>query len=315
VGGFFSFNHLLLTLNFQPSSKSPNFTPSQNQTLMHKITLTLCSMFAIFIIGCAGSEEEKEETTDNPTPKDTTEMVDTLAVVEDTVSIVEPVEPIDISGCWKSATLDSLMKTVAVNEDPDDWEVNAVLPDDVVAGLSAEEVLAYCLNYPGSFSQNCAMEMSPDDPDQYLLSYLPMSEEELSSQQEEALKNKAGAVSAVISSCLKGKAPLHGSLTNVIVGYGGYLCIPAIWENYEMTKNSELLTLMCLLMMTDKYDAFMTSDLNDQLYVNGKPYKETKEEMEMSFFPYGIELTPSVLEKLKTLSTDFYKWKSSEGVE
>ena len=161
-------------------------------------------------------------------------------------------------------------------------EGGSALSSKAYASLTLREKFTYNMVHGESYSQNCDAGLATVDEEKKIWAELPpaLGEEHWSGRQTDFLNEYRDTVVALMSESI-GRAHRVGvNYKNVIVEINATEMIPLLISTYNTDKKDhDILTLLMLLMLNNKYPAFMSSASYTKLYAS----KESRWENYLNF--------------------------------
>jgi len=172
----------------------------------------------------------------------------------------------------------NLIKTAPSVDD----EGSTVLPSKIYASLTLREKFTYNMVHGESYSQNCDGGIATVDEEKKIWALLPdpLGEEHWSGRQTDFFNQNHDTVVALMTESIERSHRVGVNYKNVIVEINATEMIPLLISTYNTDKKDhDILTLLMLLMLNNKYPPFMSSVSYTKLYAN----KESRWESYLSF--------------------------------
>lgn len=158
-----------------------------------------------------------------------------------------------------------------VNKTRADDEDNVVLSPKVYASLSLREKFTYNMVHGESYSQNCDAGIATVDEEKKIFAELPgaLGDEHWSDRQEKFFVDNHDSVVALMTASIDRTHRVGINFKHVIVNINATEMIPLLIATYNIEKKDhDLLTLLMLLMLNNKYEPFMASASYKKLYAD-----------------------------------------------
>ena len=158
-----------------------------------------------------------------------------------------------------------------VNKTKADEEDNVVLSPKVYASLSFREKFTYNMVHGESYSQNCDAGIATVDEEKKIFAELPgaLGDEHWSDRQEKFFADNHDSVVALMTASIGRTHRVGVNFKRVIVDINATEMIPLLISTYNIEKKDhDLLTLLMLLMLNNKYQPFMVSASYKKLYAD-----------------------------------------------
>lgn len=197
---------------------------------------------------------------------------------------------------WGLGKIRQLIKTIKPSEEDADFYQAALTPKQF-NGLKLREKFTYVMIYGESFSQICDAFPPIQDEHKKIMGYLPdqLSEQNWSDKQKRFLMANRDSVMSYVKILTLPKHRMGLNLKKALLEVNAGEMIPFIIQEYKAnSKDRDLLTVLNLLMLTNKYPAFMTSLSYKKMYA--KEYDYTS----------WIDFNKANEELILKRATDFY---------
>jgi len=164
--------------------------------------------------------------------------------------------------------LSLINKTEKVREEDEDAGTWVIAPK-AYASLSFREKFTYHMIHGESFAQNCDISFADFDEEKKIYAEVPspFSEEYWSDKQVKFFSDNHDSVVAVMTESIGRSHRAGVNYKQVIVKINATEMIPLLISTYNIDKKDhDILTVLNLLMLNNKYQPFMTSDSYRKLY-------------------------------------------------
>ena len=239
-----------------------------------------------YSVGCmlwlaACSSPAAQNTAESATPKK-----DTLTAITDSVPPKAPTadttsstrsdyEPALYDGGDQTVPPYGLKKVTALvkkiqsvdSESGDDF--SEVLDPKLYASLSLPEQFTYHMVHPESYSQNCDILPLQENEDQRIFGHFGniFGEYYWSERQVKFFKDNRDTVVQLMKTLIEKNNSVGKNFKEAIIEMNATKLIPCLIDCYKKEKKDHyILTLLMLLMQTNKYPEFMTSSSYKKLY-------------------------------------------------
>jgi hypothetical protein len=172
------------------------------------------------------------------------------------------------------------------NSDEDD---NVVLSPKIYASLSFREKFTYHMIHGESYGQNCDAGLATVDEEKKIFAELPgaLGDEHWSDRQEKFFRDNHDSVVALMTASIGRTHRIGINFKRVIVDINATEMIPLLISTYNTDKKDhDILTLLMLLMLNNKYQPFMVSASYKKLYAD----KESRWNSSLNFNTANEEL-------------------------
>lgn len=197
---------------------------------------------------------------------------------------------------WGLEKVKQLIKKIKTSEDYEgEWQ-EALAPKQFNA-LSLREKFTYVMIHGESFSQICDAFPPIQEEQTKIMGYLPdvLSEENWSTRQKQFLMANRDSVMSFVQLLTLPKHRMGINLKKALLEVNGLEMIPFIIQEYKANpKDRDLLTVLNLFMLNNKYPPFMTSLSFKKMYSKEYNYNS------------WIEFNKANEELILKRATDFY---------
>lgn len=152
-----------------------------------------------------------------------------------------------------------------------DEEDNVVLSSSIYASLSFREKFTYNMVHGESYDQNCDGGLFDVDEEKKISAMLPgaFGDALWSDRQEKFFADNHDSVVALMTASIGRTHRVGVNFKHVIVDINATEMIPLLISTYNIEKKDhDLLTLLMLLMLNNKYQPFMVSASYKKLYAD-----------------------------------------------
>ncbi|MBN9381977.1 MAG: hypothetical protein J0H74_14515 [Chitinophagaceae bacterium] len=163
-----------------------------------------------------------------------------------------------------------------------DEEDNVALSPKTYEGLSFREKFTYNMVHGESYAQNCDAGFANINEEKKVYAVLPgaFEEEYWSSRQEKFFENNHDSVVALMTASIGRTHRVGVNFKRVIADINATEMIPLLISTYNIEKKDhDLLTVLMLLMLNNKYQPFLASVSYKKLYAD----KETRWKTYLNF--------------------------------
>ena len=141
--------------------------------------------------------------------------------------------------------------------------------------LSFREKFTYHMIHGETYSQICDVFPPLQDEEKKIFGYLPdiLREDTWSENQKVFFKNNKDSVMALIKECVIKSNRVGVNFKRAIIEMNAVEMIPFLISTYnKQKKDGDILTLLNLLMLENKYDPFLKSATHNKLYTEEHNY-------------------------------------------